>query len=393
MDKQKDQTVRRSFCPVSGKCGGCQLENMTYERQLAFKQAQVVRLLGKYCKIEDIIAADFPVHYRHKVSAAFGRTRSGQVISGIYQASKHIIVRTDGCMLEDETADEIINTVRRLLISFKLTVYNENTGAGFLRHVLVRKSYAENKYMVVLVTGELKFPGKNNFIKALTDAHPDIITIVQNINSAFGSMVLGEKNIILYGDGYIIDELCSCSFRISPTAFYQINPPQAQKLYNKAIEFAGLSGIETVIDAYCGTGTIGIISSKYAGRVIGAELNAAAVRDAKANARLNHADNVTVIAADAADFMSGMASEASDIDPEDLVVIADPPRAGCSIKFLKSLAALSPAKFVYVSCNPETQARDVAFLLKHGYKVKKAVPVDMFPYTKHVETVCLLTRA
>lgn len=390
---RKTTPARTAFCPAAGKCGGCQLENMTYERQLAFKQAYTIKLLGRFCHIGDIIPADTPVHYRHKVSAAFGRTKSGQIISGVYQSSNHNIVKVSSCMLEDEGADEIIASVRRLLISFKLSVYNENTGNGFLRHVLVRKSFANKTYMVVLVTGEVKFPGKNSFIKALREMHPEIVTIVQNINSAYGSMVLGDRNILLFGSGRLEDEICGCRFAISPTAFYQINPPQAEKLYNKAIEFTGLTGNETVIDAYCGTGTIGIIASRGAKTVIGAELNAQAIRDARLNAGMNNASNVSFVAADAADFMSEAAKDSSlTVSPDDIVVIADPPRAGCSMKFLNSLAALSPARFVYISCNPETQARDIAILVKKGYKAEKAIPVDMFPYTKHVETVCCLRR-
>ena len=293
-------------------------------------------------------------------------------------------------MLEDEGADEIIGTIRQLLVSFKLTVYNEKTGTGFLRHVLVRKSYADKTYMVVLVTGETRFPGKNNFIKALTEKHPQIVTVMQNINAAFGSMVLGDRNILLFGSGRLEDEICGCRFAISPTAFYQINPPQAEKLYNKAIEFAGLTGNETVIDAYCGTGTIGLIAASWgAGSVTGIELNPSAVEDAKVNAKLNNITNASFVCADASAELKRMAKEGSSAD----VVFLDPPRSGSDERFLASVIKLSPKTVIYISCNPETLARDLRYLTRMGpYRMVGAQPVDMFPQTGHVETCALLVR-
>lgn len=375
-------------CLQSGKCGGCQLQNMTYDRQLAFKQAQTVKLFAKYCRVADIEGMDKPYHYRNKVSAAFGTTRSGMIISGIYQSSTHTIVKIDSCMLEDEKADEIIVTIRRLLREFKLTAYNEHTEKGFLRHVLIRRGFHTGEIMVVLVTATQMFPGKNHFTEKLLELHPEITTIVQNVNDKFTSMVLGENQKILYGKGYIEDILCGKRFRISPSSFYQINPIQTEKLYNKAIELAALSGKETVIDAYCGIGTIGIAASGKAKSVIGAEINKAAIRDAKINAKMNGIKNINFAAADAGEFMSALAENGESAD----VVFTDPPRAGCSMKFLKSLVALSPKKIVYISCNIETQARDVHFLTKNGYKVENCHPFDMFPHTKHIENIVLMTK-
>ena len=277
LEKNKKENTR--ICPVSRKCGGCQLMNMTYPEQLKFKQAKVVKLLGNFHRVNEIIGMQTPFHYRNKVQAAFGRTRGGEIISGVYQSSTHNIVKTDSCLIEDKKADEIILTIRKLVKSFKLTVYNERKGNGFLRHVLVKRGFSTNEIMVVLVTGTSVFSSKNNFVKELLKIHPEITTIVQNINNKFTSMVLGEKEIVLYGKGYIEDVLCGCTFRISPKSFYQINPVQTEVLYGKAIEFADLKGSEKVIDAYCGIGTIGIVASKSAGLVIGCELNADAVRD------------------------------------------------------------------------------------------------------------------
>lgn len=384
----KNMTEKTRACPVSRKCGGCQLMNMTYPEQLKFKQAKVVRLLGSFHRVNEIIGMKSPFHYRNKVQAAFGRTRGGEIISGVYQSSTHNIVKTDSCLIEDEKADEIILTIRKLIKDFKLTVYDERKGTGFLRHVLVKRGFATNEIMVVLVTGTSVFSSKNNFVKELLKIHPEITTIVQNINNKYTSMVLGEKETILYGKGYIEDILCGCTFRISPKSFYQINPVQTEILYGKAIEFANLQGKEKVIDAYCGIGTIGIVASKSAGEVIGCELNADAVRDAKINAKINNIDNIKFICADAGEFMVSMKEQNEKCD----VLFMDPPRAGSDKRFLSCAVALFPEKIVYISCNPETQQRDLFYLIKNGYKVKKIQPVDMFPYTSHVETVVLLQK-
>ena len=382
------KSTKNRICPVSRKCGGCQLMNLSYPEQLKFKQAKVVKLLGSFHRVNEIIGMDNPFHYRNKVQAAFGRTRGGEIISGVYQSSTHNIVKTEKCLIEDKKADEIILTIRKLVKDFKLTVYDERKGNGFLRHVLVKRGFATNEIMVVLVTGTGVFPSKNNFIKALLNVHPEITTIVQNINNKFTSMVLGEKETVLYGKGYIEDVLCGCTFRISPKSFYQINPVQTEILYGKAIDFAGLSGKEKIIDAYCGIGTIGIVASKNAGEVIGCELNPDAIKDAKINAKINEIQNIKFVCADAGEFMLGMKEQGEKCD----VLFMDPPRAGSDKRFLSCAVALSPEKIVYISCNPETQQRDLYYLIKNGYKVKKIQPVDMFPYTAHVETVVLLSQ-
>lgn len=375
-------------CPLYKKCGGCQLQNMTYEEQLSFKQAKTIKYLGRFGHVEEIIGMEKPYHYRNKVQAAFGTTRSGKIISGVYQSSSHNIVLVDECMLEDEIADKIIVDIRKMLPKFKLTAYNEDTGKGFLRHVLVKRGFSTGEVMVVLVTGTNIFPGKKDFVKALLGTHKEITTVIWNINPSKTSLVLGKKEEILYGSGYIEDILCGKRFRISAKSFYQINPIQTEKLYNTAIEFASLTGKETVLDAYCGIGTIGLVALDKAKQVIGVELNEDAVRDAIMNAKLNAAENIRFFCADAGEFMVGMAEDKEKVD----VVFMDPPRAGSDIPFLRSIAVLKPEKVVYVSCNVETQARDLAFLCKNGYKVKRIQPVDMFPHTNHVECAVLLAR-
>ena len=383
---EKSTTKR---CPVYKKCGGCQLDT-AYTDQLGFKQRKVERLLRRFCRVEPIIGMKKPCHYRNKVQAAFYTNRSGKIISGVYQSGTHHVVGIDSCMIEDETADRIIVAVRRLLPSFKLTTYNEDTGKGFLRHVLVRRGFSTNEIMLVLVTGTPVFPSKNNFVKAVLKQFPEITTIVQNVNNLSTNLVLGDRQTVLYGRGYIEDVLCGCRFRISPKSFYQINPVQTEVLYGKAIEFARLRGDETVLDTYCGIGTIGIVAAKNgAGRVIGVELNGDAVRDAITNAKRNGLKNIRFYKGDAGEFMESAAEE----DERPDVVFMDPPRAGSSEKFLRSLIKMSPERVVYVSCNPETLARDLRFLADNSdYKVKKIQPVDMFPHTEHIECVVQLIK-
>ena len=380
--------VKSGNCPLYKKCGGCQLQNLTYEQQLRYKQVKCIRLLGKFCRVGEIIGMENPYHYRNKVQAAFALDRHSNIISGVYQSSSHKIVPVTVCMTEDEKADEIIGTIRRLLKNFKLRPYNEDTGRGFLRHVLVKRGFKSGQIMVVLVTGTRDFPKKKDFVATLLKIHPEITTVVQNVNNQKTSMVLGNRSEVLFGDGYITVQLGDFSFRISPKAFYQINPIQTEVLYNTTLEFAGLTGKETVVDAYCGTGTIGIFASPKAKKVVGVELNPDAVKDARVNAKLNSAENTEFYNADAGEFLADAASSNEKYD----VVIMDPPRSGSTVKFLKSVVKLAPKTVVYVSCNPETLARDLMFLVRNGYKVKKIQPVDMFPHTNHVETVVLLSH-
>lgn len=378
----------KSLCPVEKKCGGCQLLDMEYKKQLEQKQKMAEQLLKGICPVRPIIGMEDPFHYRNKVHAVFDRDRRGNIISGIYQENSHVVVPVEKCMIEDEKADEIIGTIRGMLKSFKIQTYNEDTGYGLLRHVLIRRGFQTGEIMVVLVTASPVFPSKNNFVKALRERHPEITTIVQNINGRGTSMVLGEKEHVLYGKGYIEDVLCGCRFRISSRSFYQVNPLQTEKLYGKAVELAALGGKETVIDAYCGIGTIGIIASRHAGQVIGVELNKDAVRDAVNNGKLNSVSNIRFYCNDAGQFLVNMAARGEKAD----VVIMDPPRSGSTEAFMNSIARMGAGKVVYVSCNPETLARDLKYMKRLGYRAEEAWPVDMFPATVHVETVCLLSK-
>ncbi|MBR4452562.1 MAG: 23S rRNA (uracil(1939)-C(5))-methyltransferase RlmD, partial [Clostridia bacterium] len=307
---------------------------------------------------------------------------------GVYQSGTHRIVNVDSCMTEDETADKIITDIRAMLPKFKMTVYDEDRRTGFLRYVLVKRGFSSGEVMVVLVAADSRFPMKKKFTASLLEMHPEITTVVLNINPKDTNLVLGEREEILHGAGYIEDTLCGLKFAISPRSFYQINPVQCEKLYNKAMEYAELDGNSKVIDAYCGIGTIGMVAAKTAGNVIGVELNKDAVRDAISNAKRNDMKNICFYCDDAGEFMEAMADEGESAD----VVFMDPPRAGSSRKFIESMLKLSPGKIVYISCNPETLARDLNYIIKGGYKVKEMTPVDMFPFTNHVETVVLLVK-
>lgn len=377
----------KKLCPASARCGGCQLLGYSYKEQLAMKQKEMEMLLSKHVKVEKIIGMEDPMHYRNKVHAVLD-VNKGKIISGVYEAGTHRVVPVKTCLIENETADKIIQTIVSLMPSFKIKAYSEDNGYGYLRHILIRTGHATGQVMVVLVAADTIFPSKNNFVKALLKEHPEITTIVLNVNNRDTSMVLGDKEVVMYGKGYIEDELCGKRFVISPKSFYQVNPVQTEVLYNTAISMAGLTGTERVIDAYCGIGTIGISAADKAGEVIGVELNPDAVRDAIKNAKLNNIKNISFYKNDAGDFMQGMAAEGEKAD----VVIMDPPRSGSTESFIDAVAVLAPKKVVYVSCGPDTLARDLEYFKKKGYKAEKAVPVDMFPATVHCEVVTSLVR-
>lgn len=375
-------------CGVYKKCSGCQLMNMTYEQQLRWKQIKVERLLGKFCKVNRIIGMKSPYHYRNTVHTLFRPTVSGKIVSGVYQSSTNGIVGVESCLLNNKRADRIAIAVKTVAKRLGISIYNPKTGKGFLKNTFVRVSDKTGETMLVIVTANGEFPKPDEFVSEVLYLYPKITTIIHNINP-YDRMTLGNKEYVMYGKGTIQDIICKCKFNISPKSFYQVNSVQTEILYNKAIEIANLTGKETVLDAYCGTGTIGIIASKYAKFVTGVELNPQAIIDAKINSELNKVHNIRFYQKDAGAFLNDLAED-KEIGLD--VMFVDPPRAGFSKEFLNAVSKITPKTIVYISCNPVTQQRDVLFLTKQGYNVKEVQPVDMFPHTNHVECVILMSR-
>lgn len=375
-------------CKYASKCGGCSYQDKSYAYSLLKKQREMDKLLGEFGKVRPIIGMDIPLYYRNKVHHVFGYDKKHGTYSGFYEQDSHRIVRVDSCIIEDKNAGAVIRTIEELLKSFKIKTFDEDTGFGLFRHVLIRTGHETNQMLVVLVLSSPILPSKNNFVKALLKKHPEITSIVLNVNDKKTSMVLGERNIPLYGKGYIEDILCGKRFRISPNSFYQVNPIQTEILYNTAINLAELKKKETVLDAYCGIGTIGMIASDRVNKVIGVELNKSAVKDAIYGAKANGVNNIEFVCADASEYIVKLAESGESVD----VVIMDPPRSGSTEVFLSSVVKLAPKKVVYISCGPDTLARDLKYLTKHGYVTRKIQPVDLFPFTNHVETVCLLVN-
>lgn len=378
----------RFHCLVSGRCGGCQLTHLPYGDQLRRKQQHVQHLLKGVCEVSPIIGMEDPFHYRNKVHAVIAEDRQGKPYAGVYAAGTHTVVPVKECLIEDQRAGAIIRTIVEMMPAHGIRAYNEDRHTGYLRHVLIRTGQVTGEIMVVLVAASLEFPGKKQFMAELRARHPEITTLILNRNDKRTSMVLGQRQKTVFGEGSMEDVLCGKRFRISPQSFYQVNARQTEILYRTAIDMMRLTGRETLLDAYCGTGTIGLCASDKLARLIGVELNADAVRDAQQNARRNGVRNATFTCDDAGRFMTRMAQEGRTPD----VVCMDPPRSGSDEQFLRALLTLKPPRIVYVSCNPETLARDLRTLLKGGYRAEKAVPVDMFPCTEHVETVVSLVR-
>ena len=391
---EKNKTKKAAVCPVAKKCGGCEFQGMPYAEQLKHKEKRVRILLDSFGKVHPIIGMKDPYHYRNKVHAVFDRDRRGNAISGVYQKGTHKVVPVDSCMIEDQKADEIIVTIRGLLKSFKIKTYDEDTQYGLLRHVLIRRGFSTGEIMVVLVTASPVFPSKTNFVKALRKVHPEITTVVQNINDRGTSMVLGTRDVVLYGKGFIEDKLCGCTFRISAQSFYQVNPVQTEKLYSTALEYAGLTGEESVWDLYCGIGTISLFLSQKAKQVYGVEIVPQAIEDAKNNAALNGITNAQFYVGKAEEvlpaFYNSNNLDAGMRHPD--VIVVDPPRKGCDEQCLSTMLAMRPERIVYVSCDSATLARDLRILVDGGYELQKVRAFDQFAHTGHVETVVLLSK-
>ena len=380
-------------CKLKAKhCGGCPLLGLDYSAQLKQKEDKVRTLVGRYGPVDPIRGMAEPWHYRNKVISTFAPAAGGKLTSGIYAANSHRVLPVESCLLQDEVLDKTMEAVRAAANACRYQPYNEDKGTGLLRHCLLRRGVATGQVMVVLVTAQPVLPGAKNFVKALlAEAEKrgvTVTTVVQNLNSRKTSVVLGEAEKVLYGKGYILDTLCGRTYALSPRSFYQVNPVQTEVLYGLAVEAAQLTGKEVVLDAYCGIGTIGLTAAGQAKQVVGVELNRDAVQDAIGNARHNGVKNARFFAADATRWISEAAGAGERAD----VIFMDPPREGSTPQFLQSVVQMAPRRVVYVSCNPETLARDLALLTKKGYRVESSTPVDMFPHTEHIETVCALSK-
>ena len=373
------------FCPLYKECGGCQLQHLSYSAQLKWKRQQVVdavERIGKISGVEvfDTLGMENPLRYRNKMQFPVGKNLK----IGCYARGSHKIIDTDSCMIQNAQNDKILAAVRKIATKFNIQPYNEDTHKGFLRHVMGRVG-SNGEFMIVLVTATKNFPNEKNFVRALIKEVPNVTSIQQNVQTFKNNVILGRETKILFGKPTIHDKIGDFRFNISARSFFQVNTAQAEILYKTALDFANLRGNELIIDAYCGTGTISLFMAKKARKVIGVEVVSSAINDAIKNARENHIKNAEFIVGDVVKILPKISDYAE-------VVIVDPPRAGCDKKVLETFAAMKPEKIIYVSCNPATLARDLKILGDFGYKTKKIQPVDMFPFTSHVECVAQLLK-
>lgn len=378
-------------CGIYHNCGSCHLLHMNYQAQLKSKKKAIVDVCKQEhisMRIHDVVGMDHPYAYRNKIIVGFKQDRQRNIIAGFYEEYSHRIIPFQHCLLHDEQCDQIIQSIVNLMKKFRMEPYDEDRKKGLLRHVLIRKASVTNEVMIVLVLAQKVFPGAKNFVSALIKQYPSIKTIIQNVNLRKTSIVLGDDEKTLYGPGFIEDELCGLRFRISSKSFYQINHDQCENLYKKAIELLQPNGSESMIDAYCGIGTIGMYASSFVKDVIGVELNKDAIKDAQNNARHNRVNNIRFVCDDAGKFMEKLASQKQSID----AVIMDPPRSGSSEIFMNALKQLNPKKVIYISCDPTTQIRDLKYFKKLGYETDDMYLYDMFPNTYHIESVVKLVR-
>lgn len=376
-------------CKYSKQCGNCQLLNKTYHKTLNYKLNYVNNCL-KNCKInttiKNIVPADLNIGYRNKMIIAY-KYEKGKIITGFYEENSHKVVDIENCLIHSELQNKIAIEIKKIMIDLKIKPYDEDRRQGLLRYILIREAVFKKEVLITLVTATDMFPARSEVVKRIKAITPLIKTIVQNINSRKTSIVLGDKERILYGNGYITDYLCGLTFNISSKSFYQVNPYQTEKLYNKIVEFAKFNKNDMIIDAYSGVGTIGMILSKYVSNVISVENNKQAVEAAIVNAKTNNIKNVKFILDDATNFIVNLAKERTKID----AIIMDPPRTGSTKEFLNSVVSLNPKKVIYVSCGPDTLARDLMILTKY-YEIKDTICVDMFCWSNHVETIVLLSH-
>ena len=387
---KKSESRREPDCKTYKRCGGCSLRHMKYEETLKLKKDTVQNLVDKTLdiklKVNDVIGMDNPYNYRNKFQYPVGLDKNGNPVMGVFAKRTHEIIEVENCLIQNKEAEQVAKEFFNFIKENKIPVYNENTGEGAIRHIIVKIGVKTNEIMCIIVTNEEKIDKEKELVEHIINKFPNVKTIIKNINSKNTNVVLGQKNIVIYGNGYIYDKLGKYTFKISANSFYQTNPVQTEKLYDKAIEFAKLDKNDILCDLYCGIGTIGIFASEKVKKVYGIEIVEEAIEMAKDNSKLNNVDNIEFVAGDVEKAFKELV-ENKNIRPT--AIIVDPPRRGLDETTINKIIELEVKKFGYISCNPATMVRDLK-LLESKYEVKEIQPVDMFPFTSHIECVALL---
>ena len=384
--------VERKCSESLRQCGGCQIQELDYQKQLDVKTNEVKQVISRIGKLDDVVIHDtlgmeHPFRYRNKAQFPIQKKDNMPVI-GFYKKKSHDLISTDECIIQHEVNDKIIKIIKTYIRAYNVSIYDEKTHKGLLRHVVTKVGFTTGEVMIVLVANGKKLPYLKELASVLKENIPGFKTLVVNVNTQKTNVILGKENIVAYGDGMIRDYIGELVFEISPLSFFQVNPLQTEVLYNKALEYANLGENDTVFDIYCGIGTISLFLAQKAKKVYGIEIVEDAIKDAKRNAKINNMDNVEFYVGKAEEVVPKMYKEGKRAN----VVVVDPPRKGCDEKVLDTIISMQPDRVVYVSCNPSTLARDLAYLNERGYKCHEIQPVDMFPHSVHVETVCLLSR-
>lgn len=387
---KKSEYRVESDCTTYKRCGGCNLRHIEYEETLRLKKEMIQNLinksLNKKINVNDVIGMENPYYYRNKLQNPVGKNKDGISVMGVFASRTHEIIPTENCLIQNKKAQEVANTIFSFIKENDISIYDEKTRKGAIRHIVIKVGVKTNEIMCIIVTNENIITNEKELVYKIKNEFPEVKTIIKNINSKNTNVILGDKNIILYGDGYIYDELMGYKFKISAKSFYQTNPIQTEKLYKKAIEFANLNENDILCDLYCGIGTIGICASNKVKKVYGIEIVQEAIEAAKENAKLNNIDNIEFIAGDVEVAFKKLLEE-DKVKPT--AIIVDPPRRGLDNVTINKILEAGVRKLVYVSCNPATMVRDIKMLEKE-YEIKELQPVDMFPYTSHVECCALL---
>jgi len=388
--KKSENRIEDVDCSTYKRCGGCNLRHMNYKKTLELKRDIVQNLVNKNLKInlnvKNTIGMEEPFNYRNKAQYPVGINKEGKIIVGVFANRTHEVIETNGCIIQNKESEKIAKFICEFAYKNNISVYDENTGKGLLRHIVIKVGIQTNEMMCILVLNGKEIKNEENLVKELTNNFPNIKTIVKNINSKNTNVILGKENITIYGNGYIYDKLGDYIFKISPLSFYQINPVQTEKLYNLALQKAELTGKEILLDLYCGIGTIGIFMAKNAKQVYGIEIVEEAIKDAKENCKINNIQNAKYYAGDTEKLLSDLI-EKEKIIPD--LVVVDPPRKGLDKNTIENIKNIKPKKVIYISCNPATLIRDLSYL-EDKYKIKEIQPVDMFPFTSHVECCSVL---